>query len=220
MQCNVYHIQNIMLGTEIRIPTCVFDYYNHSVDSTQFLLQREMHPNYNINGSKQVLISCDAFKGTGIMGNQSVIKAINFSIKATLSTVFNPSWRPISVTLIINLSPCHLGFWQSSKSQKCECYNANDIVFCSGTSSTIKRGYWFGSVNGKSTVTFCPINYCNFTCCETSNGYYQLSPVRDNQCRSHRTGTTCGSCINDYTLSFDSPKCVTMESCTAGKTVF
>ena len=68
-------------------------------------------------------------------------------------------------------------------------------------------------------MTFCPINYCNFTCCETSNGYYQLSPVRDNQCRSHRTGTACGSCISDYTLSFDSPKCVRVESCTLGKTV-
>ena len=75
---NVYHIQNIMLGTEIIIPACVFDYYNHSVDSTQFLLQSEMHPYYNINGSKQVLISCDAFKGISIMGNQSLTKAINF----------------------------------------------------------------------------------------------------------------------------------------------
>ena len=58
----------------------------------------------------------------------------------------------------------------------CECYNANDIMFCSGSNSTIKRGYWFGSVTGKATVTFCPITYCNFTCCETSNGYYHLSP--------------------------------------------
>ena len=107
------------------------------------------------------------------MGNQSLIKAINFSINITLNTVFNPSWRLISVILMIELSPCHLGFWQYPKSPKCECYNANDIVFCSGTSSTIKRGYWFGRVNGKPTVTFCPINYCNFICCETSNGYYQ-----------------------------------------------
>ena len=218
MQCNVYHIQNIMLGTEIIIPACVFDYYNHSVDSTQFLLQNEIHPNHNINGSNQVLISCDAFKGISIMGNQSLAKAINFSIDISLNTVFNPSWKPISVILIIELSPCHLGFWQSPKSSKCECYNANDIVFCSGTSSTIKRGYWFGTVRGKPTVTFCPINYCNFTSCETSNGYFHLSPVRNNQCRSHRTGTACGSCISDYTLSFDSPKCVRVESCTAGKT--
>ena len=35
------------------------------------------------------------------------------------------------------------------------------------------------------------------------------------QCGSHRTGTACGSCISDYSLS---SKCVRVESCTAGKT--
>ena len=92
-------------------------------------------------------------------------------------------------------------------------------MFCSGSSSTIKRGYWFGSVTGKPTITFCPINYCNFTCCETSNGYYHLSPVRTDQCRSHRSGTACVSCKYGYTLSFDSTECVSIESCTAGQTV-
>ena len=74
-------------------------------------------------------------------------------------------------------------------------------------------------MTGKPTVTFCPINYCNFTCCETSNGYYHLSPVRDNQCRSHRSGAACGSCADGYTLSFDSTECVDVEVCTAGQTV-
>ena len=218
-QCNNYYIQNIMLGTEIVLPACVFDYYNHSVDSTQFLLQSKMHPYYSIIGPKQVLISCNTFEGISIIGNHSLTKTINFSINITLNAVFNPNWRSISVNLIIELSPCHLGFWQYPQSLKCECYNATDIVFCSDTSSTIKRGYWFGSVAGKPTVTLCPINYCNFTCCETSNGYYQLSPIRDNQCRSHRTGTACGRCTTGYTLSFDSPECIRVQSCTAGKTV-
>ena len=218
-QCNNYFIPNIMLGTKIALPACVLDYYNHSIDSTQFLLQSKMHPYYFINGPKQVLISCNVFEGISIIGNQSLTKAINFSINITLNVVFNPNWNLISVNLIIELSPCHLGFWQPPKSLKCECYNASDIVFCSDTCLSIKRGHWFGSVAGKPTVTFCPINYCNFTCCETSNGYYQLSPVRDNQCTSHRTGTACGKCINGYTLSFDSSKCVRVESCTVGKTV-
>ena len=74
-------------------------------------------------------------------------------------------------------------------------------------------------MTGKPTVTFCPINYCNFTCCETSNGYYHLSPVRNDQCKSHRSGTACGSCKNGYTLSFDSNECLNVESCTAGQTV-
>ena len=135
------------------------------------------------------------------------------------NTALYPDWKQISVNLTIELSPCHPGFWQYSNSMRCECYNINDIVFCSGSSSTIKRGYWFGSVTGKPTVTFCPINYCNFTCCETSNGYYHLSPIRDNQCRSHRSGTACGSCEEGYTLSFDSVECINVNECSTGKTI-
>ena len=92
-------------------------------------------------------------------------------------------------------------------------------MFCAGSSLTIKRGYWFGSVTGKLTVALCPINYCNFTCCDTSNGYYHLSSVRDNQCRLHRSGAACGSCTDGYTLSFNSVKCVDTESCTVGQMI-
>ena len=220
-QCNNYYVQNIMLGSEIILPACVLDYYNNQIiDLTQFLVHSAMHTNYTITGPTQILISCtNTFQGISIMGNEALSTSKNFSIKISLNVDHNPSWKQISVNVIVGLSPCHPGFWQYPSSKKCECYNANDIVFCSGSRSTIKRGYWFGSVTGKPTVTFCPINFCNFTCCETVNGYYQLSPVRDNQCRSHRSGTACGSCSNGYTLSFDSTECVNVESCTAGQTI-
>ena len=53
--------------------------------------------------------------------------------------------------------------FKRKKVKKCECYDAgDDMVFCSGSNSTIKRGYWFDYVTGKSTTTFCPISYCNF----------------------------------------------------------
>ena len=219
IHCSNYYMQDIMLGTEIVIPACVLDYYNQSVNSTQFLVQGEMHSNYFISGPKETLISCDTFKGISIMSNKALSKLTNFSINITLNTVLNSQWKQISVNLIIELSPCHPGFWQYPKSKICECYNASDIVFCSGSSSTIKRDYWFGSVTGKPTVTFCPINYCDFTCCETSNGYYHLSPVRDNQCRSHRFGAACGSCEEGYTLSFDSVECVHVNKCGIGWTI-
>ena len=219
-QCKKYYVKSIMLGREIAIPVCVLDYYNQTVDSTQFLVH-ETYPNnsYSIKGAKQVVISCDMFEGISIIGNQSLYKSTNFSITITLNTALYSDWRQISVNLTIELSPCHPGFWQYPNSTECKCYNANDIMFCSGSSSTIKRGYWFGSVTGKPTVTFCPINYCNFTCCETSNGYYHLSPVRENQCRSHRSGTACGSCEEGYTLSFDSSECINVKDCSAGETI-
>ena len=218
-QCNRYFLQNIMLGTEIVVPTCVFNYYNYSVNSTQFLVKPEVYPNYFFNGPNEVLLSCNELKGISITGDQSLVKPVHFSIDITLNTVLNPDWKQLSVILTIELSPCHPGFWQYPTSMKCECYNASDIVFCSGSSSTIKRGYWFGNVSGKPTITFCPINYCNFTCCETTNGYYHLSPVRDDQCRSHRSGTACGSCNENYTLSFDSVECIHVNECSIGWTL-
>ena len=130
------------------------------------MVQIESNSSYDIGSPKQVLIGCNTFEGISILGDQRVSNSTNLSISINLNVDHNADWKQISVILVIELSECHPGFWQSSESQRCECYNANDIVFCSGSSSTIKRGYWFGSVTGKPTVTFCPINYCNFTCCE------------------------------------------------------
>ena len=214
-QYNSYFIKNVMFGKPILMSVYVLDYYNQYVDS----VQSETNLNYHISEPKQVIIFCDTLEKLSIIGNQSLSKSKNFTITITLNTAVYSDWKQISANLIIELSPCHPGFWQYPSSVGCECYNASDIVFCSGSSSTIKRGYWFGSVTGKPTVTFCPINYCNFTCCETSNGYYHLSPVRDNQCRSHRSGTACGICENGYTLSFDSVECINVNECTTGKTV-
>ena len=218
-QCNSYHVQNIMLGSDIVIPASVIDYYNHSIEPTQFLVQSKYNSSYIISGPRQVLIGGDTFEGISIIGSQVQSKSTNLSVNINLNVDHNADWKQISVTLIVELLECHPGFWHSSKSQKCKCYNAKDIVFCSGSSSTIRRCYWFGSVTAKPTVTVCPINYCNFTCCETSNGYYHLSPVRTDQFRSHRSHTACGSCKYGYTLSFDSTECVSIESCTAGQTV-
>ena len=219
-QCNSYYAQNIMLGREIIIPTCVLDCYNKVIiHSTQLIIYADINSNYFINGTQDILKSCDLFHGLRVMGNQTLTTLKNFSINISLNLDHNADWKQITIALVIELSPCYPGFWHYPESQQCECYNSNDIVFCSDNSSTIKSGYWFGNVTGRPTVTFCPINYCNFTCCETTNGYYQLSPVRDNQCRSYRSGAACGGCKYGYTLSFDSTECVSLESCTVGQTV-
>ena len=219
IQCKQYYVQNVMLGKEIAIHACVLDYYNHTDYVTQFLVSSEKHLIYNNNGPNQVLISCDQYERVNITGNQSLLESINFTINFALNVVLKPNWKHISVNLIVELSPCYPGFWHYPNSIKCECYNDDDIVFCSDSCSMIKRGYWFGNVTGKPTVAFCPLNYCNFTCCETSNGYYQLSPERDNQCRSHRSGIACGSCEEGYTLSFDSIECLDLNECTTGQTI-
>ena len=220
-ECNTYYLKHIMLGEEINIPACVSNYCDQPSYSTQFHLHGENNQNYSISGSNQILLSCnnDAFHGISIIGNDSLSKSSNYTINITLHDDRNSDWKKVSVNLIVELTPCSAGFWQYPASEKCECYNTKDVVFCSGSNSTIKRGYWFGKVIEKPTVTVCPVNYCDFTCCEASNGYYHLSPARENQCRSHRAGTACGSCVDNYTLSFDSTECVKIVSCTAGQKV-
>ena len=217
-ECNSYYVGNVMLGEEVLIDACMYDYYDRPSDDARFVVSGSDNKDYYIPESKYVLVSCNrTIQGISLNGNNSSpVLSSNYSMTITLYINRLSEMKPISVNLTIGLVSCHPGFSDNHKSKKCDCYNASDIVFCSGSSSSIRRGYWFGSVTGKPTVTFCPINYCNFTCCETSNGYYHLSPVRVNQCRSHRSGTACGSCEEGYTLSFDSAECVHVKNCTLG----
>ena len=222
-ECVKYYINNIMLGQEIVLYPCLLDYYDKPAEVTQFKITGESHQNYKIHGSKHTSISCNhTIRGINIIGNKAISSLeLNYSMLFILDTTAPSTFvrKIIAVKIMVGLSPCHPGFYYHSKSQKCECYNTSKILYCSGSHSAIKRGYWFGNVHGIPTVTFCPINYCNFTCCKITNGYYQLSPVRVNQCKSHRSGAACGSCEEGYTLSFDSPDCINVNKCNTGQTV-
>ena len=218
--CDTYYMSNIMLGQDITFDACVHDYYDQPTEATQFVITGMNHQYYNITGSKYITISCNhTTQGITVTGNLHSNNSYNYSINISLYVTRISESRIISVDLMVELSQCHPGFWHSGELKKCECYDTKNIISCSGSNSTIKRGYWFGSVNGKSTVTFCPNDYCNFTCCEINNGIYHLSPVRANQCKPHRSGTACGSCEKGYSLSFDSPNCVEINKCTIGQTI-
>ena len=219
--CDQYYIKDIMFGQEIIINGCVFDYYNQSSEAARLLDISSDTKDYYIHGSDNVLISCNhTFQGISVSGNVNAFNALpsNIIVKLTLHFDRRSESNSISVILRVELSPCHPGFIYNSSSHMCQCYNTGDVVFCSDSNSTIRRGYWFGTVNEKSTVAHCPINYCNFTCCETTNGIYHLSPIRKHQCALHRDGTACGDCEEGYTLSFDSAMCIEVENCTAGYT--
>ena len=214
-QCEKYYINNIMLGQEIIIYPCLLDHYNNPAGVTQFKIMGENNQNYFLHGSEYASISCDhALEGISIVGNITISSLLlNYSMYFTSHTTAR---EVITTNLTVELSPCHPGFQYHSKSQRCECYNNSRIVSCSGSSSIIARGYWFGHVTEIPTVAICPINYCNFGCCRTTNGYYQLSPERVNQCKSHRSGTACGSCEEGYTLSYGSVECISINKCNAG----
>ena len=218
--CTKYYMNNIMLGQEITFDACVFDYFDQPTEATDFVVSGMEHQDYNISGSKYISISCNqTVQGISITGNLHSNHSYNYSIDISSYTDHFSDIKIISATLIVELTQCHQGFWHSNKSHKCECHDAGNIVLCSGSNSTIKKDYWFGNVTGKPTTTYCPENYCNFTCCETTNDFYHLSPARANQCRSHRSGTACGNCEEGYALSFDSPDCIDMNKCSNGQTV-
>ena len=213
--CDTYFINNIMLGQNIKINACVLSFHDRHAGSENFVVSGE-NEHQSLGGTQFVPIACDFFEGIIVRGKKISDKT-NFTMTITS---YRNSDIEIFVRLIAELSPCHSGFHYDSADEKCVCYDDSDIVSCSGSTSTIKRGYWFGIVEGKTTVATCPNNYCDFTCCETTNGFYRLSPMRLNQCSSHRSGTACGSCEEGYTLSYDSAKCVSVDDkCTTGQTV-
>ena len=220
-ECDSYYIKGIMLGQEITINGCILDYYNEPISEARLLDIRSDDGNYDVDGSDNILISCNrTFDGISITGsnNLSTITS-NISMNLTLHFDRNSESRLISVSLTVELSPCHPGFVYDASLQKCVCYDGDDAVYCSDSISTIRRGYWFGSVNGKPTVARCPVNYCDFTCCEITNGIHYLSPMRKNQCGLNRNGIACGGCEEGYTLSFDSARCIQVEQCTTGHKV-
>ena len=218
--CDAYYMSNVMLGEKITFDACVLDYYDQPTKATQFLIKGMNHEDYNISGSDYITISCNqTTQGITLIGNLHSNNSYNYSLIILLYVTHVYESKIISVNLTVELSQCHAGFWYSSELQKCECYDTGNIISCSDSNSTIKRGYWFGNVNGKATVTSCPNEYCDFSCCEITNGVYHLSSVRANQCRSHRSGTACGNCKKGYTLSFDSPECVDINNCTTGQMI-
>ena len=157
--CDTYYMNNIMLGQEITFDACVLDYFDQPTEATQFVTTGMNHKDYRISGPTHVTISCNrTTQGIKIIGNLHSNSSYNYSIIIS-SYVTNLESKILSVNLTIELSQCYPGFWYFSVLQKCECYSTNNIISCSGNSSTIKRGYWFGTVTGKPTVTFCPNDY-------------------------------------------------------------
>ena len=222
---NNYYINDIMLGQEIIIPACTLDLNEMPLWSTQFTLQliRTSDQNYSFQGNDIISVDCRTLQGinnlivTGSPPPKDIISIVTIQLNSFYDSAFD--WKPITVNLNVQLSSCHLGFYYSSDVEHCVCYTTDNIVTCSGSNSTIRNGYWFGTVDDQPTVTICPINYCNFDNCEATTGTCDLHPLRDNQCRAHRSGAACGNCEEGYTLSFDSIDCIDIDSCTVGHTV-
>ena len=222
---STYYVSDIMLGQNIIIPACTVDVNEMPLWSTQFTVQLDGtdNQNYSIRGSNVISVDCRTLQGinnliiTGTPPLNDIDSTLTIQLNSFYDSVFD--WKPITVNLNVQLSSCHSGFYYSSDLERCVCYTTDNIVTCSDSNSTIRNGYWFGTINEQPTVTVCPINYCSFDNCEATTGTCNLYPLRDNQCRGHRSGVACGSCEEGYTLSFDSIDCIGIDQCTIGQTV-
>ena len=222
---STYYINDIMLGQDIIIPACTVDLNEMPLWSVQFTLRLvgKNEQKYFIQGSDTISVDCRTSQGinnlavTGSPPHDDIISTITIQLNSFYDSTFD--WKPITVNLNVQLSSCHVGFYYSSDVERCVCYTTDDIVTCSGGNSAIRNGYWFGTINDQPTVTVCPENYCSFDNCEATTGTCDLYPLRDDQCRAHRSGAACGSCEEGYTLSFDSVECIEIDRCTVGQTV-
>ena len=218
---STYYINDTMLGQNIIIPACVLDQHELPAGPVQFMVQLLENNYYSIQGNTLISVNCDTLQGINnllITGRPPIENStITIQLNSFYDSILN--WKPITVILNVQLSSCHAGFYYSGDLEHCVCYTTDNIVRCSDSNSSIRNGYWFGSVNDQPTVTACPLSYCNFENCQTISGTCDLYPLRDNQCRSHRSGPACGNCEEGYTLSFDSSHCISVDDCTMGQTV-
>ena len=209
-ECNTYYVKNVMLGQEILINSCLMDYYNKPTEeAVQFLVTND-NMNYT-PGSKYVLVSCSLPLKINVTGSKTSL--MNYTVTLRTFELSVEDRVPINVKVTVMIIPCHPGFQYNPQTQQCECFDHN-IVFCSGSTSMIKKGYWFGEGDGKSTVAVCPLSYCDFTGCNEASEFCDLSPQRTDQCKSHRSGTACSECENGYTLPFYSTECINEDNCT------
>ena len=220
---DTYHITDITLGQNIIIPACTIDLNEMPLWSTQYTLEllENNQNDYSIQGNDVISVDCRTLQGINNLAITGRPPLINLTLTIRLSSFYDSrfNWKPITVILDVQLSSCHSGFYYSSDLKQCVCYTTDNIVTCSNSNSTIRNGYWFGTINEQPTVTVCPINYCNFDNFEATTGTCDFYLLRDNQCRTHRSGAACGNCEEGYTLSFDSIDCISMDSCNVGQTM-
>ena len=116
--------------------------------------------NYSINGSNSVLTCRNGLQGINSTGFK-ISDLTNFTINLTSHGGRQSSLK----TILMQLDYHHVTIDSIMITQhKCVYAMISSLVLIYST-PFIRRGYWFGTVSDKSTLTMCPNKYCNFICC-------------------------------------------------------
>ena len=110
------------------------------------------------------------------------------------------------VTIALNLLPCPLGFQLSRDRLKCVCHQPLTVFTTScdiDNQSILRQGnFWFSYENSSLVVhRQCPFDFCVR---ETEN--ITVADI-DKQCAFNRSGTLCGACGTNFSLSLGSSRC-------------
>ena len=216
---NTYFVGNKYVGRPVEFEGVVLDYFDKPAEVTRFHLSCiDCFPNWSLLNT---FLSVDNVSPLHVIlvGEEVVNESVNVTLN--LLSSINYVYNSIEVTLIVELIPCpdHPGYYYGDTSKGCICYY-HDVVECYEDYNEIKRGYWFGVVNGIVSTTLCPNQYCKFANRrKTRDGYFELPDTIDDQCEHHRTGPACGECSPGYTLAYDSTDCISVDHCSTGITV-
>jgi len=211
-----------MLGQSIDFNATVCDYYNRNAEAVQFRM-RCINCGSNYQLSNHEILVFNGSSNKFFVHSMHAIHDITDPVNITLNifSVLSHEYKQFTAILSLTLSSCHNGFMFDNASQHCECYKHDkDIIQCFEDGAQIKQEYWFGSFSGIQTVSICPNFYCNFVHRkETRTGHYRLPANQDDQCSQNRRGPACGECSPGYSLSYDTPDCISNDKCSTGITV-
>ena len=214
-----YFIRNIVLGKPTIFKSANMDYFRKASQFVQ----------YNLN-----CITCPddirlSSNGYTIVDNTSPLSLtfsgskINFNVNVTVmfTSLLDTYIQPIKAEVIVELVPCfnHIGYAYSKENNGCTCAHVS-VVKCSDQYNEIEDGYWIGNILSHPTTSLCPTRYCSFIHRNKFTlGYSELPDTVDAQCNDHRTGTACGECSTDYTLTYDTTDCISENNCSTIVTV-
>ena len=129
-----------------------------------------------------------------------------FSTLILTGEIFCNETRSDTLKIYVGVTHCPLGFQKMEDRCYCESRLNNtfaDIQCNIDTNSiTLKEGGWFSYDGGYLRVhKNCPLNYCS----SNRNSIPLSNP--DAQCKNHRSGILCGSCVDNYSVVLGSWKC-------------
>ena len=204
-----YSIKDIMLGEEVFTSAVVVDYFNNTAETSVFYVNCLNCTDHTLKSVYQSFIYVGMSQNISIIGKPVDSDGLVLALQVIPVTGLFSDIPNIPVSIELSLSPCHVGYEYNIKKEMCTCRDFHGIVVCSNPIK-IKKGYWYGTVMNKRAVAYCPNNYCDYSSCPVASEFCNISGFR---CSQHRSGTGCGDCVENFTLPFDSDKCVPIDKC-------